>query len=352
MGDYALEGPRWGAGAAGTGGGIVTWAFDGTIPSSFVGILQGAFAAWASYANITFQQVASTAAAQIDFTLGGIDGLGNTLGYANYSYSGQRMQSAAVTFDSGEGWHAAGARVVSTQNVDLAVVALHEIGHALGLDHYNAKPEVMNAVLNPSITALGAGDIAGIQALYGAPVVPAASVTPVASPTVTSPPVASAPAEGAVTAVYRFYDTHTGDHFYTTSTAEKAQIQQTLPWFSYEGTPWAAPAKGAGTVDVFRFFDTASNAHFFTTSVSERDQVIKTAPTYKYEGVAFEAYADAGAPGSVTLERFFNTQTGQHHFAGNAEEAAGINHGAAGPGWIDEGKAFTVHLPTDTMIFA
>ena len=35
-----------------------------------------------------------------------------------------------------------------------------------------------------------------------------------------------------------------------------------------------------------------------------------------------------------------------------AEEANGINHGVAGPGWVDEGKAFTVHLPTDTMLFA
>ena len=160
------------------------------------------------------------------------------------------------------------------------------------------------------------------------------------------------PAETPAYGVYRFYDTHTGDHFYTTSTVEKQQILQTLPWYTYEGIPWAAPVKGADTVDVFRFFDTASNAHFFTTSVSERDQVLKTAPSYKYEGVAFEAYADASAPGGLTLERFYNTQTGQHHFAGSAEEANGINHGVAGPGWVDEGKAFTVHLPTDTLLFA
>ncbi|KQQ25958.1 hypothetical protein ASF58_13615 [Methylobacterium sp. Leaf125] len=346
MGDYALEGPRWGTGAAGTSGGTVTWAVDGTIPTSFVSLLQAAFATWAAAANIAFQQVATTASAQIDVTLGGIDGLGNTLGYAHYTYSGQRMQSVEITFDSGEGWHAvSGGRVVSTQNVDLSLVALHEIGHALGLDHYNTKPEVMNAVLNTSIKTLAAGDLAGIQALYGAPSAP---VMAAAAP---SSPVAASTAP-AVTAVYRFYDTHTGDHFYTTSTAEKAQIQQTLPWFNYEGTAWAAPAKGADTVDVFRFFDTVSNAHFFTTSVSERDQVLKTAPSYKYEGVAFEAYADASAPGGLTLERFYNTQTGQHHFAGSAEEANGINHGVAGPGWVDEGKAFTVHLPTDTMLFA
>ena len=169
---------------------------------------------------------------------------------------------------------------------------------------------------------------------------------------VLSYPVASSTEIDQVTTVHRFYDTHTGDHFYTTSTAEKAQIQQTLPWFTYEGTPWATPVKGAGTLDVFRFFDTHTDTHFFTTSASERDQIINTAPSYKYEGVAFEAYADTGAPGTVTLERFFNTQTGQHHFAGNAEEAAGINHGAAGPGWVDEGKGFTVHVAADTMLFA
>jgi hypothetical protein len=200
-------------------------------------------------------------------------------------------------------------------------------------------------------TTLQAGDIAGIQALYGLASSPVAATLAAAIPV--APTLSAATSiTSAVTAVYRFYDTHTGDHFYTTNTAEKLQIEKTLPWFTYEGTPWAAPAKGADTVDVFRFFDTASNAHFFTTSVAERDQVLKTAPSYKYEGVAFEAYADAGAPGGLTLERFYNTQTGQHHFAGSAEEANGINHGVAGPGWVDEGKAFTVHLPTDTMIFA
>lgn len=200
-------------------------------------------------------------------------------------------------------------------------------------------------------TAAATADIAApatsTQAVVGNTTL-APEVAPAVSATANSTPSGVEHLNG----VYRFYDTHTGDHFYTMSSAEKAQIQQTMPWFTLEGTPWATPAKGADTVDVFRFLDTSSNTHFFTTSVSERDQIIKTALSYHYEGVAFEAYADASAPASMTLERFYNTQTGEHHFAGSAEEAAGINHGDAGPGWVDEGHGFTVHLPTDTILFA
>jgi hypothetical protein len=157
-----------------------------------------------------------------------------------------------------------------------------------------------------------------------------------------------------INSTYRFYDTKTGDHFYTTSAYEKQQILKTIPWFNFEGAAWATPDKAANTMDVFRFFDTGTDTHFYTTSAQERDIVIKTAPQFHYEGVGFQAYTDAASagPGGLTLERFYNTQTGLHHFAANAEEAYGINHGAAGAGWVDEGAAFTVHLPTAGMLYA
>jgi hypothetical protein len=137
--------------------------------------------------------------------------------------------------------------------------------------------------------------------------------------------------------VFRFNDTNTGDHFYTTSVAEKDSILANLPNYHYEGAQWSTPDQGAGTLDVFRFFDTDHGSHFFTTSTAERDSIIKNLSAYHYEGVAFEAYADAGTAGGLTLERFYNTQTGLHHFSASASETFGINHGAAGANWVDEG---------------
>lgn len=149
---------------------------------------------------------------------------------------------------------------------------------------------------------------------------------------------------------YRFFDTATGDHFYTLSVTEANQIRNTLPSYQDEGAQWSTPDPGSGTVDVFRFFDVATGAHFLTSSVAERNQVMATLPTYHYEGVSFEAYQATG-PGTITLERFFNTHSNVHHYSTSASETAFIKNGGAGAGWVDEGAGFIVH-PSDFSVHA
>ena len=53
---------------------------------------------------------------------------------------------------------------------DFYTIALHEIGHALGLGHSNVNGSIMEPAYEGGRRSLSADDIAGIQAIYGQPV--------------------------------------------------------------------------------------------------------------------------------------------------------------------------------------
>ncbi len=334
MPNYALEDVKWGGAAQGSPGGTVSWAVTASVPAAFVSTIASAFAAWSAVANIGFVQTASVAAAKIVLGLGAIDGPNSILGMANYSFSGPSLLHADVTFDTAENWAGAGLSASSPSGAKLYYVAVHEIGHALGLDHYNGATAVMNSYLSPSLSGLTASDVAGIQALYGK----AANYV--------APALQDA---GGLHAVFRFNETSKGQHFYTTDPAEKAAIVAGLPNFAYEGAQWATPSKGADTLAVFRFLDTTSGSHFYTSSTLERDTTIATLKNYQFEGVAFQVYAQAGGEGTFQLDRFFNKVSGEHHYAASAAESAGIKAGLAGAGWVYEGVGFTVHVATPDL---
>ena len=98
--------------------------------------------------------------------------------------------------------------------------------------------------------------------------------------------------------VFRFYNTKTGTHFYTTRRAERDHVIATWPQFAFEGAAYyAMPAAGSdGRTGLFRFFNTTTGAHFYTTSTAERDKVRATLPQFAYEGVAFYVYSADGVP--------------------------------------------------------
>jgi len=106
----------------------------------------------------------------------------STLAITGYSYSGSTMIEADTLFNTAWTWDSYRGPLQSA--MDIQRVALHELGHAIGLSHSTASGAIMNAYVGNQYT-LSSDDIAGAQALYGAP---SGTPTPTPSPTPTITP--------------------------------------------------------------------------------------------------------------------------------------------------------------------
>lgn len=90
------------------------------------------------------------------------DGPENTLAHAFYPLSG-----GDIHFDEDEAW-VTGLSTIPQNAKSLLAVAVHEIGHSLGMKHSSVKDAVMGPVYKTSATVeLTDDDIRGVQSLYG-----------------------------------------------------------------------------------------------------------------------------------------------------------------------------------------
>jgi hypothetical protein len=111
----------------------------------------------------------------------------NTLAVTYYSYSGSTMIEADILFNRAQSFDSYRGSLRSG-SYDIQRVALHELGHALGLAHSSAASAIMNPYIS-NLYALQSDDIAGAQALYGAPnATPTPTPTPTPAPTATPTP--------------------------------------------------------------------------------------------------------------------------------------------------------------------
>jgi hypothetical protein len=149
--------------------------YIGSVPSSLglsqsavENALRSALNAWAAVADVTFTRTTvPNQRDSIDLTFVRIDGAGRTLAQGYYPDDVNPARIAGdVQFDSSERWEIGNAQ--GSAAIDLVYVAVHEIGHALGLDHSNAAGSVMapSASANQSFNGLAPADVNAILTLY------------------------------------------------------------------------------------------------------------------------------------------------------------------------------------------
>lgn len=139
---------------------------------------------WAAASQLRFAASRDSQKVDIDirFEVGAhndsskFDGKGGTLAHAFFPKYG-----GAVHFDDDEQWVLSGS-----SGTHLQTVALHELGHSLGLSHSNVKGSVMYPTYAGVHVDLSEDDRLAIQKLYGAPASSATSAKPKTTTSTTS----------------------------------------------------------------------------------------------------------------------------------------------------------------------
>ena len=150
----------------------LTYHFQNTTSDTEEGIIKeairAAFDAWRSVSSLTFTEVESNGDFKIRWGVGEhgdnapFDGPSQVLAHCFFPKTGMDGQ---LCFDDSELWNN-NANEASGE-IDIRIVAVHEIGHGLGIRHSQIHDSIMAPFYNPNLGNLRPDDISAIQAIYG-----------------------------------------------------------------------------------------------------------------------------------------------------------------------------------------
>ena len=80
--------------------------------------------------------------------------------------------------------------------------------------------------------------------------------------------------------LYRYHNSKTGDHFYTTNWSELGSGKNNYAYESVQG--YVYPSQVSGSIPLYRYFNTKTSEHFYTTNWAELGSGKNN---YKYEGI-------------------------------------------------------------------
>lgn len=127
--------------------------------------IRSAFDQWSSVSPLTFTEIDTAADIKIKFARGNhgenysFDGLSGVLAHAYYPQTGM---DGVVCFDEDELWTSDNP----ASGTDLQTVAIHELGHTLGLDHSTVRQAIMFAYYGGVSRSLFQDDVDGVKHIY------------------------------------------------------------------------------------------------------------------------------------------------------------------------------------------
>ncbi|HBP01254.1 MAG: hypothetical protein UY41_C0042G0003 [Candidatus Moranbacteria bacterium GW2011_GWE1_49_15] len=134
--------------------------------------------------------------------------------------------------------------------------------------------------------------------------------------------------------IYRFYSPSNGDHFYTISETEKNKLVANPTFFKYEGEVfYAYPDSSVDPAlsPVYRFYNSTTGDHLYTILENEKESLLNNAGSgYVYEGTAFYAYVEE-LSGTLPVYRFYDSSSGDHFYTISENEKNRLEIPLVGP---------------------